>query len=116
MIKFTYENTEYGVDLEQITFDQAIELSNEIGLTLGMFLNSLNSGGDARAVKALLWLGKNQAGEACRLKDLGGMSPFKVLMVPEPAADESTSEARDATEDPTSRGGKTRSRRTSATS
>lgn len=118
-MKFKYDDAAYELDLEKITFDDAMTLQSELGLTLGSFINGVNGGqGDARALKALLWLGKNQAGEACRLKDLGSMSPFRLLIVhdEQPAEESAPERQKDATADPTPRGGKTRSRRTTATS
>lgn len=122
-IRFTVEDDgpKYLCDIEEMTLEQAIIIQKETGLTIGMIQPRLTLL-DAQAVAAVVWLGKQQAGEAFRWKDLAGLKPFKVKSIPiddEPEKDahgEELGEEVGTKVDPTPSGGRTRKASTTATS
>lgn len=120
--EFEYEGRQYAFDLEDVNFEQAMTIQREVDLTLGEFYDMASGGGrpgDSRFIHALLWLGKQHAGEACRFDDLKSMNPFKVVRVQQQKAaaakPASATRATRKAADPTSSGGRTRKARTTAT-
>lgn len=115
---FTYEDKRYEFNLDDITFEHSITIQKEVGITLGDFINCMyNPTGDPRALQALLWLGKQIANEACRFTDLNDMRPFKLRIINEKSATKQAPAKQTSVTsvDPTSRSGRTRKPRTTAT-
>lgn len=124
-MRFTIEGKEYPFD-RKITVEEAMVIQDKAKLGLNEFDPALLRG-NPYALCALIYLGKRRAGEAVRFQDLLGLDLLTLtLHYDEPEQDdagepegeqaESKAEAKRATPDPTSRGGKTRKGGTSATS
>lgn len=114
-MRFEIEGKEYEWDNERLTVGEARFLKEKTGMGILQWNNGLLArDGDAEA--ALIYFAKRRAGEAVRWQDLEDLNLLTLVIYPadQPAADEG--EAKPERRDPTSTGGKTRKRATSATS
>lgn len=69
MLLFTLDGTDYRVDDDQLSLQEAIEIQKATGLGVGEYLKGV-SAMDPRALKALAWLGRTHAGETVDFRSI----------------------------------------------